>query len=237
MRLLILPLLAALAGCSSATTSGGAPDRWEGANRQIHAFNVGFDAQVVRPLTRPMKAASGDGEGPLTVVTRIGDNLSLPGKVVNHLLQGRPAKAGQNTARFLVNTTLGLGGLLDPAGQDLGLPEIDTDFGETLHVWGVPEGSYLVLPILGPSTERDAAGKVVDLFLDPLDSVFNADQAAGARAIKLISKAGDRARFGDSVDGVLHDSADSYTQLRLIYLQHRRFELGQEAETIDPYEN
>lgn len=236
MRLLILSLLAALAGCSTAPT-GDAPDRWEGANRQVHAFNVGFDAQVVRPLTKPLKAASGDGQGPLTLVTRIGDNLSLPGKVVNHLLQGRPGKAGQNTARFLVNTTLGLGGLLDPAGQDLGLPEIDTDFGETLHVWGVPEGAYLVLPILGPSTERDAVGKVVDLFLDPLDGVFNADQAAGARAIKLISKAGDRARFGDSVDGVLHDSADSYTQSRLIYLQHRRFELGQEAETIDPYEN
>ena len=236
MRLLILSLLAALAGCAAATT-GDAPDRWEVANRQVHSFNVGFDAQVVRPLTRPLKAASGDGQGPLTLVTRIGDNLSLPGKVVNHLLQARPGKAGQNTARFLVNTTLGLGGLLDPAGQDLGLPEIDTDFGETLHVWGVPEGAYLVLPILGPSTERDAVGKVVDLFLDPLDSVFNADQAAGARAIKLISKAGDRARFSDSVDGVLHNSADSYTQSRLIYLQHRRFELGQEAETIDPYEN
>jgi len=234
MRSFIFPLLALLASCAQAPD--GQSDPLAPVNRQVHAFNLGFDAQVVRPLTRPLKAGGGDGEGPLTLVTRVSDNLRLPGKVVNHLLQGRPGKAGRNAARFAVNTTLGLGGLLDPAGQEFALTEIDTDFGETLHVWGVPEGAYLVLPVLGPSNVRDAAGKVVDWVLDPLDGVLNADQKAGARGLRLISKAGERARFGDSVDDVLHGSVDSYTQMRMIYQQHRRHELGQEAEVIDPYE-
>ena len=130
---------------------------------------------------------------------------------------------------------LQLGGLLDPAGQEFALPDVDTDFGETLHVWGVPEGAYLELPVLGPSTERDFAGRIVDWAIDPLGSWLNEDQRHGVTAIKVLSKAGDRAALGDTVDSVLHESADSYAQLRLIWLQNRRYELGQEADEIDPY--
>lgn len=228
-----LPLVLALAACATPGPDGIA-DPYEPLNRQVHAFNRGLDAAVMRPLSRSAAAGTAD-DGPLTVIGRVGDNLSLPGKVINHLLQGRADRAAQNTARFAINTTLGLGGLLDPAGQEFALPEVDTDFGETLHVWGVPEGAYLELPVLGPSTERDFAGRIVDWAIDPLGSWLNEDQRRGVTAIKVLSKAGDRAALGDTVDSVLHESADSYAQLRLIWLQNRRYELGQEADEIDPY--
>lgn len=228
-----LLVLLALAACARPGPDGIA-DPYEPLNRQVHAFNRGLDAAVLRPLSRPAQGEAGE-DGPLAVITRVGDNLSLPGKVINNLLQGRPGDAVQNAGRFVVNTTLGLGGLHDPAEREFALTEVDTDFGETLHVWGVPEGAYLELPVLGPSTERDFAGRIVDWVIDPVGNWLNPDQRRGARVIRLLSKAGDRAALGETVDSVLHESADSYAQLRLIYLQNRRFELGEEAEVIDPY--
>lgn len=237
MRILILSLIPLVAACAGTADPDGDP--YESANRRVHAFNTGLDAHVVGPLTSPMKGGD-DSDGPngaLVVLGNVGDNLSLPGKVVNGLLQGRPEAAARNGGRFVVNTLLGLGGIMDPAGQEFGLTEIDTDFGETLHVWGVPAGAYLELPVLGPSTGRDAVGKVVDWALDPLLHVLPADGAWTVAGIRILSKAGDRARFGDTVDSVLHQSADSYAQTRLLYQQHRAYELGEEGDVIDPYED
>lgn len=246
MRAAILMFLT-LSACASAQP-GAVNDPYEPLNRRVHAFNKGLDAAVLRPLSRPAGETtptpvtiSADARpsavppGPIGMIANVSANLSLPGKVVNSLLQGRPEPAVRNTFRFLVNTTVGLGGVLDPAGADFALPEIDTDFGETLHVWGVPEGAYLELPVLGPSTERDLAGKVVDAVIDPVDNWLNHDQRIAKTAARIVSKAGDRTQFGSTVDSVLHDSADSYAQTRLLYLQHRRFELKQEQDAIDPY--
>lgn len=232
-----LGFLVLLGACATPGPDGIA-DPYEPMNRRVHAFNRSLDAAVLRPLSRASQAGdagTGDEDSALALLGRVGDNLSLPGKVVNHLLQGRPADAVQNAARFAVNTTLGLGGIHDPAGRDFSLPEVDTDFGETLHVWGVPEGAYLEIPVLGPSTERDFAGRIVDWVIDPVGDWLNPDQRRGARVVRLVSKAGDRAALGATVDSILHESADSYSQLRLIYLQNRRFELGEEADEIDPY--
>ena len=242
--------LALLAGCASAP-EGQIADPYEPMNRQVHAFNKSLDATVLRPISRAVRRGDGEavtasaapnphpwepGPGPVEMVGNFGSNLSLPGKVVNSPLQGRPQPAAQNAARFLVNSTLGLAGIFDPAGREFALQEIDTDFGETLHVWGVPAGAYLELPVLGPSTERDFAGKIVDFVLiDPLDSVLTSEQKAAGTVARIVSKAGERARFGSTVDSVLHDSADSYAQARLLYSQHRRFELKQEEDVIDPY--
>ena len=225
-----------LAGCA-AGTPGQVNDPYEATNRRMHAFNKGIDENIVRPLTSSGKDGADKGEnGLLVVVGNVGGNLTLPGKAVNSLLQGRPGKAAQNTGRFLINSTLGLGGLHDPAGQEFGLEEVDTDFGETLHVWGAPEGAYLELPLIGPTTQRDAFGKVVDLVIDPLDYVLEDYEALTISGIKLASKVSDRARFGDTVDSILYDSADSYAQTRLLYLQHRWYELGMEGGEIDPYD-
>ncbi len=233
-----IPAILLLAGCA-AGTPGQINDPYEATNRRVHAFNKGMDEHLVRPLTSSSKDGEGEKKGEngvLVVVGNVGGNLTLPGKAVNSLLQGRPGKAAQNTGRFLINSTLGLGGLHDPAGREFGLEEVDTDFGETLYVWGAPEGAYVELPLLGPSTQRDAFGKVVDLFIDPLDYVIEDHEALAITGIKLASKIGDRARFGDTVDSILYDSADSYAQTRLLYLNHRWYELGMEGGEIDPYD-
>lgn len=233
LRVLFFCLVAALAACSSVPADD--TDPLEPANRKVHGFNKGLDAHVIGPVADIAGDDDGEPNGALIILANVGDNLSLPGKMLNHSLQGRPDKVAHNGARFAINSTLGVAGIMDPAGQEFELYEEDTDFGETLHVWGVGEGPYLELPVLGPSTTRHAAGRVVDWAIDPMGRVLNQDQAKAARLIRLASKAGDRARFGDTVDSVLHESADSYTQARLLYLQHRRYELGQEAEEIDPY--
>ena len=211
-------------------------DPYEPANRRVHAFNKSVDARLIGPLTRGLPGGTGEGRGTVAVAN-VGANLSLPGKVVNSLLQGRPGPAIRNGFRFAVNSTIGLGGLLDPAGQGFGLPEEDTDFGQTLAIWGMGEGAYLELPLLGPSTQRDAAGKLGDLALDPLNHLLSTPQALTALGLRAAGKVAQRSRFGDTVDSVLQGSADSYAQTRLIWLMHRRHELNEEQDAIDPYDS
>ncbi|MDO5622161.1 MAG: VacJ family lipoprotein [Paracoccus sp. (in: a-proteobacteria)] len=237
MRVAIFLLtLVPLAACTPAHQTG-INDPLEPMNRRVHAFNVGLDRNIIKPLAAPMKGGEGSGLGSavVTVAGNAGSNLSLPGKTVNKLLQGRPIDALQNATRFVVNTTLGFGGLTDPAAGAFNLPEKDTDFGETLAVWGLGEGPYLELPVLGPSNLRDATGKVVDVVIDPLRHALPPAEWNATMIARVGGKAAQRARFGDTVESVLHGSADSYAQTRQIWLDHRRHELGQEADVIDPY--
>ena len=210
-------------------------DPYESSNRRTHAFNQALDTAVIAPLARGLAPVT---TGPVgSVIDNVADNLSMPSAILNKTLQGKFEDAVHNTWRFALNTTLGIGGMFDPASA-MGLAERDADFGGTLHAWGAGEGSFLMLPVLGPSTERDALGKVVDAVIDPVGVALHSPQSGYARGVKVVSKLGDRARFGDTVDSILHESADSYAQTRLLYLQNRRFELGQEVGDdafIDPY--
>jgi phospholipid-binding lipoprotein MlaA len=146
--------------------------------------------------------------------------------------------------RFVLNTTVGVLGLADPAGA-IGLTEVETDFGETLAVWGAPEGAYLELPGFGPSTERDAAGRVVDFIIDPLDALGDVPDPVRDLSFpaKVAEQVIERGELGDTLDEILYESADSYAQARLIYLQNRRFELGEGPTATDedyyfnPYED
>lgn len=237
---LFVALGLAVAGCGAqqSVQPMGINDPYESTNRQVHAFNKGFDAAL-------FKASEGEprsiDNGFTRSVANVGSNLGLPGKVVNALLQGRPEPAVKNTFRFLINSTIGLAGLFDPAGSSFSLPESDTDFGETLAVWGAREGAYVELPFFGPSTERDALGRVVDIAMNPLGSVLEGQDAAAATAIRFAGKAAERKRFGETIESVLYDSADSYAQSRLLYLQSRRFKLAgkenNDALAWDPYED
>ncbi len=231
--LFVLPLWAA--GCTAAPPGTGINDPYEPFNRQVHAFNTGLDRAVLRPLSR---SASGAPEGLGQPVVNFAANVGLPGTVVNNLLQGDVGGAATNTLRFLLNSTVGLLGLADPAGA-IGLHEVETDFGATLARWGVPEGAYLELPLLGPSTERDATGRLVDFVLDPLPHIDDVPQRVKDFALpaQLAEQAIDRARLGATFDDVLYGSADSYAQARLIYLQNRRYELGQDQQSEDRYIN
>jgi len=227
-------VVAAVSACAPTGEPTVTRDPIEPFNRQIHAFNRGIDRHALRPVALSTR---GNGE----VATRISDfsaNLGKPADIVNNLLQLRLIKASENTLRFGMNTIFGLGGFFDVATA-AGMPENDTDFGETLHVWGVGEGAYLEVPFMGPSTTRDLAGSVVDLVIDPLNQL-NRTQVMGVAGIKLASKIGDRGRYSELVDSILYESADSYAQARLLYLQNRRHQLGQtedEADFVDPYED
>lgn len=223
-------LLLLLAACGGPDRPGGIYDPYEAQNRRVHAFNRDLDRALLRPtadaygnvLPEPVRIGIGN----------VAANLSLPGSILNDLLQLNIEDALHNTLRLVVNSTIGLGGLLDPA-QAAGLPARNSDFGETLHVWGFSEGAYLELPFAGPSTTRDAVGMVVDVVIDPLNLVLPREQRLAVPAIGIASKLGDRYRFKSTVDSILYESADSYAQMRLLYLENRRFELGVDTAADD----
>lgn len=227
-KLSFTPVLAGLLFISMASCTApqatGITDPHEAQNRETHELNRQLDRNLIRP------AAGAYGSGlPLPLRQGIGNfasNLNLPGVIVNNILQLRIGKALQNSTRFLLNTTIGLGGVLDPSTA-MGLHEESTDFGETLHVWGVGEGNYVELPFIGPSTERDMVGMVVDIFTNPLMLAMPRPERYMGPVVKGFSKLGDRYDHGDMIDTILYNSADSYAQARQMFLQHRRFQLGQ----------
>ncbi len=234
-------LVALLAACTTPDPNtqlpGGVFDPNEETNRRIHAFNLGVDRALFRPTSVGFAKVVPD---PMQdSISYFADNLKMPGHFVNAVLQWDWKTAGQATARFLINSTVGFAGLADPA-TEFGLPAVDTGFGETLHVWGFPAGAYVELPFFGPSTERDTIGIGVDLFLNPwsylsLPSPYNRYSLYS----EILSRVSDRGRYSATVDSILYGSADSYAQARLIYLQNRRFELeGAGSDSyVDPYED
>lgn len=212
-------------------------DPFEAENRRMHAFNKSVDRAVVRPAGKGYTAVVPDDIE--TLIGRFAFNLSIPGSVVNNMLKADMKSATEDLYRFVVNSTLGLGGFFDPA-TDLNMPAAtDADFGETLHAWGVPAGAYIELPLLGPSTERAAVGTFVDMFSNPLSYVLPSPERNYGTGASVASRLGDRGRFADTIDSILYDSADSYAQARSLYLQRRSFELGgSEDDTyLDPYDD
>lgn len=210
-------------------------DPAEVQNRKVHHFNKALDRSILKPLSggygRVTPGPVGQG------ISNFASNLSLPGAVVNDLLQLNLADALTNTTRFTLNSTFGLFGVLDVATQN-GLAEQPTDFGKTLHVWGVSEGAYVELPFFGPSTERDTLGTIVDFALDPVGRGVKAPKKYIGTVAKVLKKLGDRHRYGNTVDSILYDSQDSYAQARLLYLQSRRREIFgsiSDADLEDPY--
>jgi phospholipid-binding lipoprotein MlaA len=223
-----------LSACSTPDVTSAIHDPFEVQSRKTHAGSKKLDRKVLRPI------AMAYGEilpEPVRIgVSNFSANLSLPGTIVNDVLQLNIEDAAHNTLRFLVNTTIGLGGVMDPA-QAAGAEPRPSDFGETLHVWGAQEGAYIELPVLGPSTTRDAVGKVVDYFLDPVSALVPPELTYVKPAAGFAATVGSRYRFQNTVDSLLYDSADSYAQTRLLYLENRRFDLGIEStEDDDLYE-
>lgn len=234
LRLAALVGLVALSACAPADPAVGITDPWEASNRNTHRLNKAIDRALLRPAGRGYVKVL--PQPVVTGVRNVSNNFATPAMVVNNTLQGNIEGAVASTARFALNSTIGLVGLIDVATA-MGIPEHDTDFGETLHVWGVREGGYVELPLLGPSTQRDAAGRVVDLFTNPLGHVLPKPEKYIGTAAGIAKRIGDRGRYSQTVDSVLYDSADSYTQGRVTYLQNRRYELNGDAEVADPYDD
>ena len=218
--LLVLAMLL-LAGCAIAKPR--MDDPLEKYNREVYKFNNVVDQAVLRPAAVGYRKVTNP-----PVRRSISDfftNIRMPINVVNDLLQAQPTHALQDTGRFLVNLTLGIGGFFDPASQ-LGLPLQDNDFGITLARWGVPEGDFLMVPLLGPSTMRDVWRLPVDnYFLDPLAIYSSTHHYHGLQyvpqAIYVVTL---RARALDA-EGFLESAYDPYVFLRDAYRQHRLYQI------------
>jgi len=152
------------------------------------------------------------------------DNLHAPVVLANDLLQGELSRAGTITGRFLVNSTLGLGGLFDVASRH-DLPAHDEDFGQTLAVWGAGEGPYLVLPLFGPSNPRDAAGKAVDVALDPTAYLKIKRHLLWEGTRQYLNLVDTRAHSLEALDGIERDSLDFYAAVRSLYRQNRTYQI------------
>ncbi|NDW53382.1 VacJ family lipoprotein [Aliiroseovarius sp. PrR006] len=218
--------LMGLSACATAPAPSGYADPHEDQNRRTHRANIKLDRIFVSPasdtygtvLPQPVRDS----------VSAFSDNASLPGVVANNLLQGNVEDAVHNTVRFVFNSTLGLLGIFDVA-TDIGLEERGSDFGETLHVWGVPEGDYVVLPFFGPSTERDGIGILVDFAFNPLSLALPTDVKHLPKAAWVLSKFGDRYQFSGTIEE-FYESEEGYELMQLYYLDSRRYELGVEVE-------
>ncbi len=235
-RLAAAILIAAMAAGCAPPNGKQINDPYEAQNRDTHQANLGLDKHVIRPVSQAYGTVL---PSPLrTGISNASANLSLPSYVLNDLFQFKLADAAHNTLRFAVNSTVGILGLFDPAGQ-IGLTARKNDFGRTLYAWGAREGAYVEAPVLGPTTERDLAGTVVDTFTDPLAYVLPNGLTYVPTALSVASKLNDRYKYASTIDSIYYESADSYAQLRLLYLEKRHYDLGQTAAaaTYDPYED
>lgn len=189
-------------------------DPIEPVNRKVHDFNMGLDKYVLGPVSRGYSSVTPD---PVRrSVSNFFNNLDTPRVAVNNLLQGKPQQSAQDVARFLFNSSLGIVGLFDPA-SDIGIPMHNEDFGQTLGVWGLGEGAYLVLPLFGPSNLRDLSGRVVDAPLDPVNHM-DSGPAFVLTALDVINL---RANLAGAVRQ-LEQAFDPYAFLRSSYLQRRQ---------------
>ncbi len=217
-------LCVVLAGC--ATVSGGdtsPDDPFEPVNRAVLDTNTALDQALIKPIAEAYRQAF-----PQSVRDRIRsaiDNLAEPRIFVNDLLQRRPNAAGITFTRFLVNTTVGLGGLFDPATEQ-GLPRQSGDFGQTLYSWGVDDGPYLVLLFFGPSNFRDALGLGVDLYTTPPALVVtgHAGTITGL-AVGTVDGIDLRSRNIESLDEIIASALDYYSNLKSLTRQRRQAQL------------
>ena len=189
-------------------------DPWEGFNRAIFAFNREVDHYVLHPIVWGYKEVV--PQFARTGFSNILDNWYEPVNVVNSLLQGKFEVAATSTWRFIINTSLGLLGFADVA-TEAGLRQQKEDFGQTLGSWGVGPGPYLVLPIIGPSSPRDAGGMVADIFTDP-STYFMTERDLWWRA----GAKGFDARYrSDQLLEDIYKSVDPYATMRSLYTQRR----------------
>jgi phospholipid-binding lipoprotein MlaA len=218
---LLTACLAWLSAC--ATLPKDAPrsprDPWERMNRGTYKFNDALDRAIVKPVAKGYAKVT--PQPVRTGVTNFFDNLETPITMVNDLLQWQIKAFFNDSARLVLNTTLGIGGLLDPATH-AGLDKNDRDFGQTLGKWGLRSGPYVVLPVLGPSDVRDAVGRAADDFANPRHYLSNnwASWAMwGVRGIDTRS----RLLYTDTI---VQSAYDPYAFIRNAYLQHRDFKVS-----------
>lgn len=224
-RLLMCGLVALSLGACSTVPEGERDigeiyDPMEGVNRGIFAFNDAVDTIFLEPVARGYRFIT-----PQPVRTGVRNflrNLRSPVQVANQTLQGDLGGAANDVGRFVVNSTVGVLGLIDVADM-VGLPYEQEDFGQTLAVWGVGHGPYMVLPLMGPSSMRDATGMMVDSFADPLRIyLYNTNQEEWHYARLALTVLSTREELLDVLDDLQKNSFDYYAAMRSTYVQRRQ---------------
>jgi phospholipid-binding lipoprotein MlaA len=214
-----------------------ANDPLEPLNRGIFAFNKVLDDALLEPAAEAYVWAF-----PIEfreAVHHVLSNAHEPVNFANAFLQGDFANMGTVLGRLLINTTLGVGGMIDVA-SDLGLEPVDEDFGQTLAVWGMGEGLYLVLPVFGPASLRDGIGRGVDIFFDPMTYVIaNSDKDYLGPSIAATTALDLRSRNLETLDEIERTSVDFYAAMRSLYRQHRTnlINNGETPLEDDPFAN
>ena len=210
-------------------------DCFEGVNRVTFSFNQGLDKAIFKPVARGYRRLpSPIRSGTSNALENISSLITIP----NNILQGEFKKAGINTGRFVVNTTVGILGVFDVATK-MDFPEYEKeDYGQTFGAWGIGAGCYVVLPVLGPSTVRDAIGSFVNAFGDPYYnmSVHGNNQYLDKKvyiATKTISGIDFRAKNLETIENLEKNSMDFYASVRSLYLQDRQQKIRNSDPTID----
>ncbi len=190
-------------------------DPYERMNRNVYAFNDAVDKAAVKPVAKGYQKVI--PKGLRLCASNMFSNLGEPYTAANNLLQGKPKSMLQDIGRLLLNSTLGIGGCIDVASA-WGIPKHQEDFGQTLAVWGVPSGPYVVLPVLGPSTVRDALSKPVDFLANPIGYVTNVPLRNSLQGYKMLDT---RTNLLEASDVVDQSALDPYVMLRDAWLQRR----------------
>ena len=224
--------LITLSGCATipAGTKPDPGDPWERFNRSVYIFNDGVDRAIAKPAAKAYRKVT---PRPVrTGVSNFFDNITYPITAVNAALQGKFRQAGRDSGRFLLNTVVGLGGILDPASV-AGLVRNDEDFGQTLGVWGVPSGPYLMLPIFGPSNARDAPARIVDNLMDPKNLVGTSDARVAANVLNVVDSRANLLVIEKPLENVF----DRYAFLRNIWRQRRLSQIRDGSFMEEPPED
>lgn len=223
-----------MTGCASLSpnaTEGQKADPFEGWNRQVYAFNEGVDNAVLKPVAEtyrdllPQRVRTG--------VSNVLGNINDVWSAANQVLQGKFQLGVEMGMRVLTNTVFGLGGLLDPASE-MGLTRRSEDFGQTLGVWGLGNGPYLVLPLLGPSTLRDTGGLVLDREFAPAELPDTSGAQAAVTVLEVVNLRASLLSTTDLLDRV---ALDKYSFTRDAYLSRRRDQVFDGAPPMDIFDD
>jgi phospholipid-binding lipoprotein MlaA len=245
-RLLLLCALIALPSLLSACAeipqspeaqaeAAAVDDPLEPMNRTIFDVNDFLDRLLIKPLAELYRFAVPDYMRDR--VANILSNMGEPVVFANNMMQGRAGDGGITAERFLVNTTVGVGGIWEVA-SDWGLPKQDGDFGQTLSVWGINGGPYLVLPLFGPSNFRDGIGLGVDMVMSPWQYIAEWGGQGDVNRVVYSTFAADgltrRSQTIDDLDALRAGSLDFYAQMRSVYIQYRNKQLGIKTPNSSP---
>lgn len=219
-----LMLLSAVLLAPAQSVVASESDPWESINRPIFSFNDTLDSYALKPIAQGYRYVT-----PQLLEESIGNvfnNVGEAGNLANNLLQGKLQDAGVDTSRLLFNSSFGLLGIFDVA-TSMGLQRNDEDFGQTLGAWGLGSGPYLVLPLLGPSTLRDTAGKLPEGYLQPYGYIDHVPSRNSINGLEVINTRASLLSAEKLISG------DKYSFIRNAYLQNREFKVKDGAVEDD----